>query len=431
MPLKRLNASDGTFQQQFEALLEERAENTGSVAPVVAEIIADVRTRGDKAVCELTQKFDNLSLTAKTMRVSNAEIAEAEAACSEEVKEALSMAAGRLRRFHEKQTPDDIDYTDSVGNRLGMTWNAITDVGIYVPGGKASYPSSVLHNAIPAKVAGCQRVVMVAPAQDGVINPSVLVAAKLAGVDEIYKIGGAQAVAALAYGTDTIKPVYKIVGPGNAFVAEAKRQVFGKVGIDTIAGPSEILVVADNQNNPQWIAADLLSQAEHDEGAQSIFITDDATFADAVDAAIDEMLEGLSRKDIAAASIQNYGLSLVVSNMDDAIALINNIAPEHLELAVEHPRDLSKKLHNAGAIFLGRYTPEAVGDYVAGPSHVLPTTQAARYSSGLSVYDFIKKTSLIECNKAGFLHLAPATATLADNEGLTAHALSARIRMDD
>ncbi len=429
--LKRLNAFDENFQAQFEALLEARSENTGSVAPVVAEIIADVRKRGDEAVCELTKKFDNLSLTPKTMRVSDVEIEAAEAACAEDVKEALSMAAGRLRHFHEKQTPDDIEYTDSVGNRLGMTWNAITDVGIYVPGGKASYPSSVLHNAIPAKVAGVKRLVMVAPAQDGVINPSVLVAAKLAGVDEIYKIGGAQAVTALAYGTACISPVYKIVGPGNAYVAEAKRQVFGKVGIDTIAGPSEILVVADAQNNPRWIAADLLSQAEHDENAQSVLITDDAAFADAVDAAISDILKDLSRKEIATASIKNYGLCLVVNSMDDAIPLINNIAPEHLELAVEHPRDMTKKIHNAGAIFLGRYTPEAVGDYVAGPSHVLPTTQAARYSSGLSVYDFIKKSSLIECSKAGFLHLAEATATLADNEGLTAHALSARVRLED
>ena len=431
MTLKRLHASDGDFQERFEALLEERAENTGSVAPVVADIIADVKKRGDEAVCELTQKFDNLSLTADTMRVSDAEIAAADVACADDVKEALSLAAGRLRVFHEKQTPSDIDYTDSVGNRLGMVWNAITDIGIYVPGGKASYPSSVLHNAIPAKVAGCKRVVMVAPAQDGVINPSVLVAAKLAGVDEIYKIGGAQAVAALAYGTDSIKPVYKIVGPGNAYVAEAKRQVFGKVGIDTIAGPSEILVVADSQNDPRWIAADLLSQAEHDEGAQSILITDDADFADTVDAAIDDMLKDLSRKEIASASIEKYGLCFVVSNINDAIPLINNIAPEHLELAVENPRKMAASIYNAGAIFLGRHTPEAVGDYVAGPSHVLPTTQAARYSSGLSVYDFIKKSSLIECNKAGFLHLSQATATLADNEGLTAHALSVRVRMDD
>ena len=428
--LTRLDATTPEFHAQLRAALSDREASSADVAPIVSGIIADVRARGDAALVDYTAKFDGITLTPNTLRITASEIEQAHKDCPAEVVTALEIAAKRLRDFHEKQIPRDILYTDDVGMTLGMRWSAIPDVGIYVPGGRASYPSSVLHNAIPARVAGVSRIVMVVPTPKGDINPAVLVAARLAGVDEIYRIGGAQAVAALAYGTDTIKPVYKIVGPGNAFVAEAKRQVFGKVGIDMIAGPSEILVVSDAGTNPAWVAADLLSQAEHDPQAQSILITDSAAHADAVDAALRTTLATLPRREIAEASIRHFGLCIVIDKMNDAAALIDIIAPEHLELAIEDPDALLPHIHHAGAIFIGRYTPEALGDYLAGPSHVLPTSQTAHFSSGLSVYDFVKKTSLLGASKQAFAQLGAHVATLADSEGLGAHALSARIRLE-
>ncbi len=426
--LKRLDARDAGFDVALGTSLAGRASANDTIAPIVREIIADVRLSGDAALFRLTERFDRLKLDTDTIRVSEAEIAAAEQACLPQVREALALAAKRIRLFHEKQMPRDLDYTDEAGVRLGMRWNAIDAVGIYVPGGLASYPSSVLMNGIPARVAGVGRLVMTVPCPDGALHPAVLVAAQLAGVNEIYRIGGAQAIAALAYGTESIRPVDKIAGPGNAYVAEAKRQVFGQVGIDMIAGPSEILVVADNQNDPAAIAADLLSQAEHGEDAQSILMTDDAGFADAVEAALLSHLATLPRCAIAEKSLAAHGLCVLLALLDDAPAIINRIAPEHLELAVENPEALMEKIRHAGAIFLGRHTPEAIGDYLAGPSHVLPTSQTARFSSGLSVYDFIKKTSIIGCSKEGFAALADATATLAESEGLGAHALSVTAR---
>jgi histidinol dehydrogenase len=428
--LTRLDATAADFYTTLRAALERREEHGADVAPVVRDIVADVRARGDDALIEYTSKFDQLTISQKTIKVSTEEIEQSFNECSKEVIAALEIAATRLRDFHEKQRPHNLLYTDDVGVTLGMRWNAISDVGIYVPGGRASYPSSVLHNAIPARVAGVKRIVMTVPTPNGVTNPAVLVAAHLAGVDEIYRIGGAQAIAALAYGTQTIRPVYKIVGPGNAYVAEAKRQVFGKVGIDMIAGPSEILVVSDARTNPDWVAADLLSQAEHDPQAQSILITDSAQHANAVDAALARILRTLPKKDIAEKSIKDYGLCILVEQLDNATDIINLIAPEHLELAIEHPDNLLPHIHHAGAIFIGRYTPEALGDYLAGPSHVLPTTQTAHFSSGLSVYDFIKKTSLLGASKEAFAQLGQHVAVLADSEGLAAHALSARIRLE-
>ncbi len=426
--LKRLQQQDAGFTEALEAALATRQQEESSVAPAVSSIIQDVRTRGDAALLALTETYDRVAYDAAGMRVTPAELAAARDACDAPVIEALELAADRIRRFHEKQLPADLDYTDADGVRLGMKWTAISDVGLYVPGGLASYPSSVLMNAIPAQVAGVDRLVIVVPTPDGQLNPSVLAAAQIAGVDEIYKVGGAQAVAALAYGTESIPPVYKIVGPGNAYVAEAKRQVFGQVGIDMIAGPSEILVVADGQNDPAWIAADLLSQAEHSADAQSILITDDAAFADAVDQAIASTLATLPRREIAEASVRDFGLSIVVDSLEAAVPVIDSIAPEHLELAVENPEALMRAVRNAGAIFMGRYTPEALGDYVAGPSHVLPTNRTARFSSGLSVYDFLKKSSLIGCPQEAFATLGQASDVLAQNEGLDAHALSASIR---
>ncbi len=426
--LKRLHLDDRTFWPQLRDILAARRGEEASVGPAVSEIIQAVRTGGNEALLSYTQRFDKVEYTADTMRVSEDEIQQAIAACDPDVLGALELAAERIRAFHEMQVPQDLDYTDEQGVRLGMKWTAISDVGMYVPGGLASYPSSVLMNGIPARVAGAGRLVMTVPTPNGELNPSVLAAARLAGVDEIYKIGGAQAIAALAYGTETIRPVYKIVGPGNAYVAEAKRQVFGQVGIDMIAGPSEILVVADDSNNPSWIAADLLSQAEHDKEAQSVLITDDEGYADRVDEALRDMLATLPRRDIAEASIKRFGLCILVDDLDDAVEVIDEIAPEHLELAIHNPEMLAAQIRNAGAIFMGRYCPEALGDYVAGPSHVLPTCQTARFSSGLSVYDFIKKTSMIGVSAEAFATLGPATRTLAENEGLDAHARSASIR---
>ncbi len=425
---KRLDASDLNFERAFEALLGLKRESDPDVAEIVSEILADVRARGDEALFDYTARFDRIDMSAETIHVRPHEILEAREAVSNEALAALNTAAERIRFFHEKQKPQDLLYTDDAGVVLGYRWTPIDAAGLYVPGGTAAYPSSVLMNAIPAKVAGVPRIAMVVPAPDGILNPMVLAAASTAGVGEIYKVGGAQAVAALAYGTESIAPVDKIVGPGNAFVAAAKRQVFGTVGIDMIAGPSEILVVADGRNDPAWIAADLLSQAEHDTAAQSILITDDAAFADAVERAIEIHLQSLSRTEIARASWNANGAIIVVRKLDDAAALVDRVAPEHLELAVEDPQRLAGMVRHAGAIFLGRHTPEAIGDYIAGPNHVLPTSRTARFASGLSVLDFMKRTSLISCDATSLAAISPAAEALAHLEGLDAHALSMEIR---
>ncbi|MHA1114269.1 MAG: histidinol dehydrogenase [Alphaproteobacteria bacterium] len=408
-----------------------RAEGVaGEVGAEVAAIIAQVRADGDTALIALTERFDRWRLTAADLRVPDDEIAAASALCAPEARDALEFAAARIRDYHARQMPDDIDYRDAAGVRLGARWRPLSSVGVYVPGGTAAYPSSVLMNALPARIAGVGRVAMTVPAPDGVLNPLVLAAARIAGVDEIYRVGGAQAVAALAFGTDTIAPVDKIVGPGNAYVAEAKRQVFGTVGIDMIAGPSEILVVADGENDPAWIAADLLSQAEHAVAARAILMTDDADFADAVERALDGHLDILPRAEMARASWESNGAVIVLGGLDEAPALVDRIAPEHLELAVADPDALAARITHAGAIFLGRYTPEAVGDYVAGPNHVLPTARSARFASGLSVLDFLKRSSLIGCDADSLAALAPAAAALARAEGLDAHALSLDLRLN-
>lgn len=402
--------------------------NDSHVAPVVRDIIAQIREQGDTALISYTKRFDEVILSPGRLRFTKDEIEKASTQCNKEVYSALELAAQRIRAYHEKQLPTNMRYQDAGGVTLGWKYSPIASVGLYVPGGKASYPSSVLMNAIPAKVAAVERLVMVVPTPAGKINPAVLAAAKIAGVDEIYRIGGAQAVAALAYGTETIKPVDKIVGPGNAYVAEAKRQVFGTVGIDTIAGPSEILVVADAKNEPTWIAADLLSQAEHDEDAQAILITNDVRFADAVAQEIEMLLTLLPRREITSNSWKNHGVIIVVDSFADALPLIDMIAPEHLELALDDAESLATKVKRAGAIFLGRHTPEAIGDYIAGPSHVLPTSRAARFSSGLSVFDFVTRTSIIGCSPSAAKLLAEPASILAECEGLPAHALSLRLR---
>jgi histidinol dehydrogenase len=425
---KRLDASALNFEQAFRNLLGLKRESDPDVAEIVAEIIADVRARGDEALFDYTARFDRLDLSPETIRVRPQEILEAREACSSEALDALNVAARRIRAFHERQRPDDLRFTDEAGVSLGYRWTPVDAAGLYVPGGTAAYPSSVLMNAIPARVAGVPRIAMVVPTPDGILNPMVLAAASTAGIGEIYKVGGAQAVAALAFGTESIAPVDKIVGPGNAFVAAAKRQVFGTVGIDMIAGPSEILVVADGKNDPAWIAADLLSQAEHDTAAQSILITDDAAFADAVERAVDIHLQRLNRTEIARVSWDANGAIIVVKKLDDAAPLVDRIAPEHLELAVEDPERLAGMIRHAGAIFMGRFTPEAIGDYIAGPNHVLPTSRTARFASGLSVLDFMKRTTLISCDAASLDAIAPAAEILAHLEGLDAHALSMEIR---
>lgn len=427
MPLK-LSTTDASFEEDFVKLLGMKRESDADVDAAVANIIDDVRTRGDEAVCEYTNRFDRLNIDASGMAVTAAEVDAAIGDIDADLLKSLELAATRIRAYHEKQMPADERYTDESGVELGWRWRAVSAAGLYVPGGLASYPSSVLMNAIPAKVAGVERLVMVVPTPDNKMNPLVLAAARIAGVDEIYRIGGAQAIAALAYGTDTIKPVDKIVGPGNAFVAAAKRRVFGQVGIDMIAGPSEILVVADGSNDPSWVAADLLSQAEHDPVAQSILITDDAGFADQVQVAIGVHLETLPRAEIAGASWRDFGAIVLVENLSQAPALVDRIAPEHLELAVDDPDALAEEIHHAGAIFLGRYTPEAIGDYVAGPNHVLPTARSARFSSGLGVLDFIKRSSLIKCTPESLAKIGPAAIALAESEGLQAHGLSVAIR---
>ncbi|WP_417843915.1 histidinol dehydrogenase [Thalassospira sp.] len=427
MPIK-LSITDAGFEEEFVKLLGMKRESDADVDAAVADIIADVRKRGDDAVVEYTNRFDRLSIDAQGMAVTPEEVDLALSDIEPALLESLKTAAARIRAYHDRQLPADERYTDEAGVELGWRWRPVSAAGLYVPGGLASYPSSVLMNAIPAKVAGVERLVMVVPTPDNKMNPLVLAAARIAGVDEIYRIGGAQAVAALAYGTQTIRPVDKIVGPGNAFVAAAKRRVFGQVGIDMIAGPSEILVVADGSNDPSWVAADLLSQAEHDPVAQSILITDDADFAEAVQKAIDVHLETLPRAEIAGASWRDFGAIIVVEKLDQAPALVDRLAPEHLELAVDDPDALADKIHHAGAIFLGRYTPEAIGDYVAGPNHVLPTARSARFSSGLGVLDFIKRSSLIKCTPESLAKIGPAAIALAESEGLHAHGLSVAIR---
>ena len=424
-----LNAQDPEFETQFQALLSAKREDSPDVDHIVAGIIQDVRDRGDDAVLELTAKFDRLDLTADTMRFSEAEVDQYIATVSPEDRAALELAAQRIRAYHERQMPEDAFWIDESGAELGWRWTPVSAAGLYVPGGLASYPSSVLMNAIPAKVAGVERLAITVPTPDGVVNALVLLAAKLSGVDEIYRIGGAQAVAALAYGTQTIPAVDKITGPGNAFVAAAKRRVFGKVGIDMIAGPSEILVIADGDNDPDWIALDLLSQAEHDESAQSILVTDDAAFAQKVSDAVDARLQTLERRAIAGASWRDYGAMIVVPNLNVAANLSNRIAPEHLELCVADPMALSEKITHAGAIFLGAWTPEAIGDYVGGPNHVLPTARSARFSSGLSVMDFIKRTTLARMTPDALRAIGPSAERLATSESLEAHGLSVTARL--
>jgi histidinol dehydrogenase len=428
MPV-RLSSRDPGFAASFASLLGAKRETDADVNDAVSAIIADVRARGDAALLDYTTRWDRQTLTAATLQITADETAEAISRCEPATLAALRLAAERIADFHQRQLPLDSAYTDAAGVRLGARWTAIGAVGLYVPGGTASYPSSVLMNALPAAVAGVPRIAMVVPTPDGVLNPLVLAAADLAGVTEIYRIGGAQAVAALAFGTESIVPVDKIVGPGNAYVAAAKRQVFGTVGIDMIAGPSEILVVADRDNDPVWIAADLLSQAEHDVSAQSILITDDAAFADAVEAAVLALLDRLPRSAIAGASWRDHGAVILVPELADAIPLVDRLAPEHLELAVADPDFLAARIRNAGAIFLGRHTPEAIGDYVAGPNHVLPTARSARFSSGLNVLDFMKRTTLVGCDAASLAAIGPAAVTLAQAEGLDAHALSVAIRL--
>ncbi len=425
-----LSTTDADFEARFQALLSAKREDSPDVDAAVADIIADVRARGDAAVLELTAKFDRLDLTADQIRFSDAEIDALCAQVSDAERSALDLAAARIRAYHERQLPEDAQWTDDAGATLGWRWTAVSAAGLYVPGGLASYPSSVLMNAIPAKVAGVQRLAITVPTPDGVANPLVLLAAKIAGVDEVYRIGGAQAVAALAYGTDTIAPVDKITGPGNAFVAAAKRRVFGKVGIDMIAGPSEILVIADKDNDPAWLATDLLSQAEHDESAQSILITDDAAFGQAVAAEVDAQLQTLDRRAIAGPSWRDYGAIITVRDMAQAVALTDRIAPEHLEICTADPVALSDQITHAGAIFLGAWTPEAIGDYIGGPNHVLPTARSARFSSGLSVLDFMKRTTLAQMTPEALKAIGPAAETLATSESLQAHGLSVRARLN-
>ncbi|WP_127901655.1 histidinol dehydrogenase [Solirhodobacter olei] len=425
-----LSTADAGFEADFKALLSTKREDAPDVDEAVAAIIADVRARGDAAVIALTERFDRLALTPETLAFSAEEI---EAECAKvpaAERDALELAAERIRAYHVRQLPEDQRWTDPEGASLGWRWTPVSAAGLYVPGGLASYPSSVLMNAIPAKVAGVERLVICAPTPGGQANPLVLLAARLAGVERVYRIGGAQAIAAMAYGTETIEPVDKITGPGNAYVAAAKRRVFGRVGIDMIAGPSEILVIADADNDPDWVALDLLSQAEHDESAQSILVTPDAGFARAVAAAVEKRLEGLERRAIAGASWRDYGAVIVTRDLAEAAALSNRVAPEHLELCVADPEALSQAITHAGAIFLGQWTPEAIGDYVGGPNHVLPTARSARFSSGLSVMDFLKRTTLARMTPAALAAIGPAAERLAISESLEAHGLSVRARLD-
>lgn len=425
-----LNINDADFEARFAALLGMKREEAEDVDQTVAAIIADVRARGDAAVIDLTERFDRMTLTADRLAFSAQEISDECAKVSNADRAALELAATRIRAYHARQLPEDVMWREDNGAELGWRWTAVSAAGLYVPGGTASYPSSVLMNAIPAKVAGVARLAITCPTPDGVVNPLVLLAAKIAGVDEIYRIGGAQAIAALAYGTETIAAVDKITGPGNAYVAAAKRRVFGRVGIDMIAGPSEILVIADGDNEADWIALDLLSQAEHDISAQSILITTDATFGQKVADAVEKRLQSLERRVIAGQSWADNGAVIVVETLDQASVLSNRIAPEHLELCVQNPEALAMKITHAGAIFLGAWTPEAIGDYVGGPNHVLPTARSARFSSGLSVLDFMKRTTLAKMTPDALRAIGPAAETLAHSESLQAHGLSVRARLD-
>jgi len=428
MPL-RLDAADAGFAAAFDALVNARRESDGDVADTVRGIIARVRGEGDAALADYTAKLDRHDLDATGWQVTQAERNAALAGLDPELKAALELAADRIATYHEKQKPADSDTTDAAGVRLGARWRPVDAAGLYVPGGNAAYPSSVLMNAIPARVAGVDRVAMVTPTPDGRVNPLVLAAAEIAGVAEIWRIGGAQAIAALAYGTGRIAPVDVIVGPGNAWVAEAKRQLYGVVGIDMVAGPSEIVVVADGDNDPHWTAADLLSQAEHDPTSQSILITDDAVFADAVAAAVEEQLDSLATGPRARLSWNDYGAIILVADLMDAVPLVDRLAPEHLEIATADPEPIFARVKHAGSVFLGRMTPEAVGDYVAGPNHVLPTGRRARFSSGLSVLDFVKRTSFLSLDAAAIAAIGPAAVALARAEGLPAHAESVARRL--
>ena len=426
----RLSQSDADFEARFQALINDKREMAADVDRAARDIIDDVRRRGDAALIEYTEKFDRLALTADQLRISDEAMDAAEKSVPQAQREALILARDRITAYHQRQMPADDRYTDEIGVELGTRWTAIEAVGLYVPGGTAAYPSSVLMSAIPAKVAGVERIVMVVPTPPGVTSPLVLYAASIAGVDEVYRVGGAQAIAALAYGTETIKPVDKIVGPGRDYVAAAKRLVFGTVGIDTIAGPSEVLIVADGDNDPGWLAADLLAQAEHDGAAQSILITDSVDLAARVAAAVDRQLKALPRERIATASWRDHGAIITVKSLTAAVELANRVAPEHLELAVADPEALLMRVRNAGAIFLGRYTPEVIGDYLGGTNHVLPTARTARYASGLSVHDFIKRTSLLKLGPDQLRALGDAAITLAEAEGLGAHARSVSIRLN-
>jgi histidinol dehydrogenase len=426
--VKTLSTADAGFEVAFEALLAER-DTAQDVHGTVAAIIAEVRKHGDTALCDYTARFDRMEITADHLRVSDAEIDTAVAKVPADLLEALNLAASRIEAFHQVQLPADLKVTDTAGLTLGMRWTPLDAVGLYVPGGKAAYPSSVLMNALPARAAGVARIAMCVPTPDGVMNPLVLAAAKRCGVTEIYRVGGAQAVAALAYGTATIAAVDRIVGPGNAYVAEAKRQVFGRVGIDSIAGPSEVLILADSSNNPRHVAIDLLAQAEHDELAQAVLITTSAAFGAAVAAAVEAEIPTLPRRTIAAASWRDHGAVLIVRDWAEAAALANRIAPEHLQIMTEDPQALFAQVRHAGAAFLGRFCPEAVGDYVAGPNHVLPTGRTARFASGLSVYDFLKRTTWISADAAALAVVGPAAVALAEAEGLQAHARSVAIRL--
>ncbi|RVC81337.1 histidinol dehydrogenase [Mesorhizobium sp. M4A.F.Ca.ET.022.05.2.1] len=425
-----LSHSDADFEQRFAAFLTTKREVSADVDAAVREIVQCVRAEGDKALIDYTLKFDKADLARLGVAVSKDDIAKAYAEADPQTVEALRFARDRIRSHHERQKPKDDRYTDAAGVELGSRWTAIEAVGLYVPGGTASYPSSVLMNAVPAKVAGVERIVIVVPAPGGVINPLVLVAADIAGVSEVYRVGGAQAIAALAYGTDTIRPVTKIVGPGNAYVAAAKRQVFGTVGIDMIAGPSEVLVVADGSNDPEWIAADLLAQAEHDVSAQSILITDDPAFGKAVEEAVQRQLQNLPRAETAAASWRDFGAVILVPTIEASLPLVDRIAAEHVELAIDDAEAFLARMRNAGAVFLGRHTPEVIGDYVGGSNHVLPTARSARFSSGLSVLDFVKRTSILKLGPEQLRTLAPAAIALARAEGLDAHGRSVAIRLN-
>jgi histidinol dehydrogenase len=425
----RLDASDPGFAAAFTALVEARREADADVSRDVAAIVADVRARGDAALKDYSARFDRHDLDMGGWRIDKATRQAALAGLDRGLRDAIELAAERIAAYHAAQTPADRDQTDASGVRMGARWNAVDAAGLYVPGGRAAYPSTVLMNAIPARVAGVQRLVMVTPTPDGVVNPLVLAAAEIAGVDEVWRIGGAQAIAALAYGTDRIAPVDVIVGPGNAWVAEAKRQLYGVVGIDMVAGPSEIVVVADGANDPAWIAADLLSQAEHDPTSQSILFTDDAAFATRVEAAVEQQLDMLATGATARIAWQNNGAVVIVPTLDAALPLVDRLAPEHLELAVDDPEALFARVRHAGSVFLGRHTPEAIGDYVAGPNHVLPTGRRARFASGLSVLDFMKRTSFIACDAASLGRIGPAAIALARAEGLPAHAQSVAVRL--